>query len=113
MAPTADFSGAPVSGDVPLTVDFSDLSTDGATSWSWTFGDSGSSTEQNPSHTYLAAGTYNVTLTATNDCGSDIHTKSGYITVNPVTGGPVLHVDGQTVDPALQLAVLATRPRIW
>ena len=42
-APTADFSGTPTSGYAPLTVDFTDLSTN-ATGWDWTFGDGGTST---------------------------------------------------------------------
>ena len=84
VAPIADFSGAPTSGTAPLTVDFSDLSTGNPTSWSWDFGDGvGTSTAQNPSYTYDAAGTYTVTLTATNACGSDVATKVDYITVSP------------------------------
>jgi PKD repeat protein len=78
--PTADFSGSPTSGEVPLTVNFTDQST-GATSWSWDFGDEGTSSQQNPSHQYTEAGTYTVTLTATNSCGSDVETKTDYITV--------------------------------
>ena len=39
--------------------------------WSWSFGDGGTSTAQNPSHTYTAAGTYTVTLTASNAYGND------------------------------------------
>ncbi len=79
---TANFSGSPTSGTAPLAVNFTDLSSGSPTSWSWAFGDGGTSTAQNPSHTYAAAGTYNVTLTATNACGSDGETKSGYITVS-------------------------------
>lgn len=79
---TANFSGTPTSGVAPLTVNFSDLSTGSPTSWSWAFGDGGTSTAQNPSHAYAAAGTYNVTLTATNACGSDGETKNAYITVS-------------------------------
>jgi PKD repeat protein len=41
-----------------------------ATGWSWTFGDGVVSTEQNPVHTFLKTGNYNVTLTAKNDNGS-------------------------------------------
>ena len=84
--PTAEFSGSPTSGTAPLNVDFTDAST-GATSWSWTFGDGGTSTAQNPSHTYTAAGTYTVALTATNAVGSDVETKTNYITVNEPGGG--------------------------
>jgi len=83
--PVANFSGSPTSGNAPLTVNFTDLST-GATAWSWNFGDGGSSTAQNPSHTYNSAGTYTVTLTATNSCGSDGETKTNYITVNESGG---------------------------
>lgn len=35
--------------------------------WSWVFGDSGTSTQQNPSHTYLVEGSFYVTLTATDN----------------------------------------------
>jgi len=81
--PTADFVGSPTSGDYPLTVNFTDLSTDGPTSWSWDFGDGvGTSTLQNPSYTYTEAGTYTVSLTATNAYGSDVETKLGYIYVS-------------------------------
>ncbi|RKZ10997.1 hypothetical protein DRQ50_14090, partial [bacterium] len=54
----------------------------------WTFGDGGTSTAQNPSHTYNAAGTYNVGLTATNAQGSDTATKNGYITVTEPGANP-------------------------
>jgi subtilisin family serine protease len=83
---TANFSGTPTSGAAPLTVNFTDLSTGSPTSWSWNFGDGGTSTAQNPTRVYAAAGTYNVTLTATNACGSDPEVKNAYITV---TGGGV------------------------
>jgi len=64
--PSADFTYA----DTLLDVDFTDASTD-ATSWLWDFGDTKTSTAQNPSHIYDSPGTYYVCLTATNDCGSD------------------------------------------
>ncbi len=83
--PVADFSGTPTTGTEPLTVDFTDLSTNSPTSWSWTFGDGGTSTAQNPTYVYNAAGTYTVTMTATNVCGSDVATMVDYITVNPST----------------------------
>lgn len=51
------------------TVTFSDLSAPCATAWSWNFGDAGTSSLKNPSHSYATAGTYTVTLTATNPCG--------------------------------------------
>ena len=82
-APVADFTGTPTSGYRPLTVKFTDLSTNSPTSWSWDFGDGDSTnaTVQNPIHTYNSAGTYTVELTATNGGGSDSEEKEDYITV--------------------------------
>ena len=82
LPPVAAFTGTPTSGSFPLVVQFSDQSTNTPTGWSWTFGDGGTSSAQNPSRTYTAAGTYTVTLTASNAYGSDGETKVGYITVS-------------------------------
>ena len=92
-APVANFSGTPTTGDAPLSVGFSDLSTGSPTSWSWTFGDGGTSTAQNPSYVYNNPGTYNVTLTATNACGSDGETKTGYIVVTGAATWTVITTD--------------------
>jgi uncharacterized delta-60 repeat protein len=80
--PVANFNGTPTSGYRPLTVQFTDGSTGNITGWSWSFGDSGTSTAQNPSHTYNATGTYTVSLIVTGPGGTDTETKSGYITVS-------------------------------
>jgi hypothetical protein len=66
--PTASFTATPVSGH---TMQFVDTSSGSPTSWSWDFGDGSTSTAQNPSHTYAAAGPYSVKLTATNSGGSN------------------------------------------
>ncbi len=72
-------------------VQFTDNTLGTPTSWSWNFGDGQTSTQQNPSHTYAAAGTYNVSLTTQNGFGSDAEVKNGYITVTilnaPTTTG--------------------------
>jgi PKD repeat protein len=86
--PVADFSATPVDGDAPLTVDFTDLSTENPTSWSWSFGDGGTSTAQNPSYTYYTPGTYTVTMTVANSAGSDTATKTGYISITEPTPVP-------------------------
>jgi PKD repeat protein len=87
VAPTAAFTGSPTSGDAPLTVNFTDQSSGEPTSWSWNFGDTGTSGAQNPNHTYTASGTYTVTLTATNAQGSDDEVKINYITVTEPGSG--------------------------
>jgi len=78
-APIADFSATPTSGVAPLTTYFSDRSQNTPTSWSWSFGDSGTSNVQNPSHQYTAPRSYTVALTATNASGSDTESKAGYV----------------------------------
>jgi gliding motility-associated-like protein len=83
---TADFSADQTAACIGQAVNFTDLTTF-ASSWSWNFGDAGTSTQQNPSHTYNAAGTYTVTLTVTYNGCTDTETKTAYITVTPpVTG---------------------------
>jgi PKD repeat protein len=64
--PTANFTYTPSS----LTATFQDTSTCNTctiTAWNWNFGDGYTSTQQNPSRTYAAAGTYTVSLTVTDN----------------------------------------------
>jgi PKD repeat protein len=86
--PIADFIGTPTSGNKPLTVQFTDLSTGDITSWSWTFGDGGTSTEKNPSYTFLNKGTYSVILGVDGPSGSHAKLRPLYITVNDPTSNP-------------------------
>ncbi|MFN8395264.1 MAG: PKD domain-containing protein [Bacteroidia bacterium] len=65
------------------SVTFTDASTGGANTWQWTFGDGGTSNAQNPTHTYATAGTYTVTLIASNGGCADTVTQTALITVNP------------------------------
>ena len=103
--PLANFSGNPTTGDAPLTVSFSDLSTNSPTSWSWDFGDTGSSTAQNPSHDYTSAGDYTVSLTATNAAGSDAETKTDYISVSTPPPAPVAEFSGSPTSGDYPLTV--------
>lgn len=88
-APVANFSFT-TSG---LTANFTDSSSDSdgsVVSRSWNFGDGTTSTATSPSKTYSAAGTYNVTLTVT-DNGGATNAKSSSVTVaSGGTGGTVL-----------------------
>jgi PKD repeat protein len=65
------FKFGPSKGFAPLTVFFSDASDGSPTSWKWNFGDGTESQEQNPIHTYLQSGYYDVTLQVNNGSTSD------------------------------------------
>lgn len=71
-APTAAYSYTALG----VTASFTDGSTGSPSSWLWDFGDGGTSTQQNPSHTYSSPGTYTVCLITTNICGSDTSCQS-------------------------------------
>ncbi len=84
-APVAAFTASTTSICVGQSINFTDNSTGGPTSWSWTFpgGTPASSTLQNVTGvTWNTAGTYTVTLTATNSNGNSSTTQ--VITVNPL-----------------------------
>ncbi len=104
-APTANFSGSPLNGSSPLSVHFTDLTTNTPTTWSWSFSGAtpSSSNIQNPTVVYNTPGVYPVSLTSSNGFGSDLETKSNYITVSgtapsanfsgtPLNGNSPLHV---------------------
>jgi PKD repeat protein len=79
----ADFSANPRKGDSPLNVQFTDesIGVPAANSWSWQFGDGGTSDKQNPMHIYANDGVYEVTLLVGNGERTDSETKTAYIKV--------------------------------
>ncbi len=95
----ANFTGEPVYGGTPLTVNFTDTSVVENTtisSWQWDFNNDGiiDSTEQHPQWIYATAGVYTVSLRVSDGVKFDIEVKDDYITVvpasleiRPVTGG--------------------------
>jgi PKD repeat protein len=78
---TASFTGSPVDGLPPHTVQFEEASGGLPTTWVWSFGDGGVSRDRNPQHVYPASGTYTVSLTAINGSNADTLTQPDYITV--------------------------------
>ncbi len=90
--PTANFLAAnTTSCTIPFTVQFQDLSGGfpSVTGWNWSFpgGTPATSTMQNPTVTYNATGTYDVSLVVTNSVGADTIVEVGYINVNTVPVG--------------------------
>ncbi len=71
-------------GNCTGTLAFADSTLNNPTSWAWNFGDGNTSTLQNPTHLFAVAGTYTVTLVATNATGTDSFSKN--IIVNGVHG---------------------------
>jgi PKD repeat protein len=118
-----------------LACSFTSTSTDPngtIASYAWTFGDGGTSTVQNPSHSYTASGTYTVTLTVTGNGGAASAPKSLPVTVSappppplapptncsiqrqPPTGTPVyLKVSWTNGDPSASTEVWIQRNGIW
>ncbi|WP_292347654.1 MULTISPECIES: PKD domain-containing protein [unclassified Methanoregula] len=104
LPPEADFTGAPVSGKVPLTVQFNDKSFNYPIIWFWDFGDGTTGTVKDPIHTYTSAGSYTVSLNATNNEGMNTTVKTDYITVLPLTV-PVAGFSANTTSGNAPLAV--------
>jgi hypothetical protein len=83
VAPVAAFTANTTAGTIPLTVAFTDQSSNAPTAWEWDLNGDGSvdSTEQNPVCEYPAPGLYTVVLNASNAAGTDTETKVDYINV--------------------------------
>lgn len=84
LPPSTDFMAEKTFVYLGETVQFFDQTTSAPQTWNWDFGDTGSGTEVNPSHQYLAPGLYTVSLTTTNYFGNSTETKTEYIEVYPI-----------------------------
>lgn len=108
--PVASFLSSVSMGFSPLTIQFTDTSQNQPTSWNWVFGDGGTSTDQNPVHTYYSSGYFTVNFSATNDGGTGEADRINYVSVysSGYTGYPlygdapltVLFTDSGTGYPA-------------
>src|SRR5262245_655057 len=71
QAPVANFSADKIEGCSPLTVRFTDQSTNTPTSWVWDFGNGQLSSQQNPTVNFSQPGSYTITLIVKNSFGVD------------------------------------------
>lgn len=81
--PTASFT-TPNSICQGASISFTDFSTNSPTTWAWNFGDNSTSNQQNPTHTYATSGSYVVSLTVTNNAGSNTTTQNIVVNAAPV-----------------------------
>jgi photosystem II stability/assembly factor-like uncharacterized protein/PKD repeat protein len=79
-----DFNASPLSGNSPLTVQFTDATSGNPNSWLWYFGDGDTSHLANPTHTYTADGKYTVKLVVSDGTTSDSIEKADFITVGSI-----------------------------
>jgi PKD repeat protein len=116
IAPIPGFSANRQNVCVGQSVNFTDESVFGPTSWSWSFpgGVPATSTAQNPVVTYNTAGTYNATLTATNANGNNVITINNYINVSSVNAPPVIEgFEAAGFPPINWASVNVGSPAFW
>ncbi len=101
---SASAAGAPTSGVAPLSVVFTGSATGGTSpyGYNWSFGDGGTSTVQDPQHTFTAAGQYTVTLLVRDASGV---TASASVTVS-VSGPVSAHASATPASGGIPLTVL-------
>ncbi len=105
IPPTAAFTGTPVSGVAPLSVQFNDLSTGTPVNWNWSFGDGNFSNLQNPLHIYAYPGLFTVSLNASNSAGSNTLSRTDYINVTTTAIPPTADFNGTPTSGAAPLSV--------
>lgn len=79
LSPISFFAVSRSMGLAPMTVQFTDMSFNGPTSWDWDFGDGNTSTLQSPSHTFQTSGTYSVSLKVKNSVGESTTSRKVYV----------------------------------
>ena len=79
IAPVAQFSSSATTVCAEQVITFTDASSNQPNTWSWDFGDGNLSTLQNPSHAYMTAGAYQVSLSAGNAAGSSMFYDSIFV----------------------------------
>jgi PKD repeat protein len=96
-SPITCYAGGPYNGEIDQPIKFTGVAYGGVQpyTWYWTFGDGGSSNDQNPYHTYTKTGMYNVTLTVT-DANSTVATATTTATITKPPEEPEIVIDAIT-----------------
>jgi PKD repeat protein len=113
-APSADFTTAgprSCNNCSSLSVAFLDLSTGAPAAWTWSFGDGGTSTEQEPTHVF-PPGDWTITLTVSNSTNDSIMTKHHYISVNAAPTPPPVGTPTPTPTPTASTEVCVRPPYV-
>ncbi|MCP3929479.1 MAG: PKD domain-containing protein [Bacteroidetes bacterium] len=121
FAPVADFTFVNQGDGL---VEFADISQNNPSAWSWDFGDSNTSTEQNPQYTYTSSGTFSVCLTVSNSAGTNEACKEVTVTItnteevfenlvvkvypNPATETIVLEIENFQLSADLKVLIFNT-----
>ena len=105
--PVASYTSSTSTICAGSTITYTNTSTGSPTSYSWSFpgGTPSTSTSANPVVTYATAGTYSVSMTATNGAGSNTVTQTNSVTVNPT---PVVTSTNQTICAGSSATLVAT-----
>jgi PKD repeat protein len=83
VVPVASFSTSANAICTGETVAFTDASSNNPTAWAWDFGDGSNASVENPTHAYVSAGTYIISLTASNAAGSASFTDTIVVLTTP------------------------------
>jgi PKD repeat protein len=112
--PISNFTANVTSGDTPLSVGFTDTSSNTPTSWNWSFtnvtGDNTQvwfSTEQNPAYTF-GVGNYSIVLNASNSAGFDLSEQVTFIDVTSAPMFPVANFTANVTNGLIPLTVKFT-----
>jgi len=103
--PSAAFGASSTTVEAGTPVTFTDYSLNEPTAWSWSFvgGDPETSTSTNPEVVYNTPGTYSVSLTVSNEAGSNLLERTDYITVIPAVPHAAFSVSQSIVDPGTEV----------
>ncbi len=103
----------PLSGCVPFVVHFNNI-LHGTTSWLWNFGDGSTSNLENPIHTYITNGNYNVTMIASNPAGiTDTITFSSYVHSSGITTNFSFTQNNTCLDAVLSFTTSSQNAISW